>query len=118
MKYSEKATLASSLNIIAGIWLFISPFILGFSGMAAATNAMIVGAVIAILAIIRVFTPTVTGRLSWLNFVLGIWLVLSPLFVMSAGMMAIWNSSIVGIVVAILAIWSAQSASMSLRHGM
>jgi len=118
MKHSEKATLASSLNIIAGIWLIATPFFMGFSATAAATNAIIVGIIVAVLALVRVFTPVSTGRLSWLNVILGLWLIISPLFVMSAGTLAVWNSSVVGIVITVLAIWSSQSASMGLHHGM
>ena len=39
------------LNLLAGIWLFISPWVLGYSGnVAALWNALIVGALVFILA--------------------------------------------------------------------
>jgi hypothetical protein len=39
------------VNLVLGIWLFISPWVLGFSGLAgAAWNHWIVGALVAILA--------------------------------------------------------------------
>jgi hypothetical protein len=48
--------IASGLNIIAGIWLIISPFVLGY------------------------WNPSRTGtsdQLSWVNVVLGLWLIVS-----------------------------------------
>jgi len=39
-------------NVVFGVWLVISPWILGFSGLGAAMwNAVIVGAVVAVLAL-------------------------------------------------------------------
>jgi hypothetical protein len=40
------------VNLVLGIWLAISPWMLGFSGLVAAMwNALIVGAVVAVLAL-------------------------------------------------------------------
>ncbi len=40
------------LQILIGIWLFISPYVLGFSDVSAATtNTMIFGAVVALLGL-------------------------------------------------------------------
>ena len=39
-------------NVVLGVWLVISPWVLGFSGLFAATvNAVVVGAVVAALAL-------------------------------------------------------------------
>ncbi|HEY1268538.1 MAG TPA: SPW repeat protein [Candidatus Binatia bacterium] len=45
---------------------------------------------------------------SWLNFILGIWLIISPFVLLYRGLsQALWDNVIVGIIIAILAIWRA-----------
>jgi len=68
----------STLNVFAGIWLIASPWVLGLSWPPAARgNALLVGIAVLILAAIRLTTPHTTV-LSWINVLLGIWLVISP----------------------------------------
>lgn len=118
MKDNEKAITASSINILAGLWLVASPFFMGFSGTSAATNSIIVGVIVAILALVRAFSPMTTGSLSWVNMVLGLWMIVFSVFIASVGATAVWNGSILGLVIAILAIWSAQSAMHGMHHSM
>ena len=68
---------ASSLTVLFGVWLFLSPWIYGVSGHASAWNSWIIGALIIIFAVIRRSHPAVTS-LSWINSALGIWIVASP----------------------------------------
>lgn len=47
----------SGINALAGIWMIISPWVLGFSSDAKATwSAMIVGIIVLVLGAIRFFT--------------------------------------------------------------
>jgi hypothetical protein len=63
--------LASGLNVIAGVWLFVSAWVLGYDDDGAAlANALIVGALIAVLAGIR-FAGADDLAPSWLNLVAG-----------------------------------------------
>src|ERR1041385_1697768 len=101
---------ASWLNILLGIWVIISPFAVQFAQLPAAMwNNVIVGIVIAILAIIRTSTPRQAGW-SWVNVILGIWMIISPfaLGVMTTAIVS--NNIILGIVIALIA-----SGSASLR---
>src|SRR5947209_7673321 len=68
---------ASTINLLAGIWLFISPWVYGYSGAMNAWNVWVVGCIIAVLAAIRLTAP-VQSWLSWINCVLGIWTFCSP----------------------------------------
>lgn len=99
----------SGINTAAGLWLFISPFVLDFAGIGTALwNSLIIGAVIFVLAIYRAANPLRHKEYSWFNAVLGFWLIISPfllgygsfgetsLFQSSA---ATWNGIIVGLVV-------------------
>ncbi len=117
---------ASGINIIAGIWLIISPFVLGYVdfGRAGSTGAslatstdLVVGFVIVVIAAIRFFGARNIGVelfhnqtvwLSWLNAVLGLVLIASPfLFHFTDLSAAYWNNIIVGVIVAILSAWNA-----------
>src|SRR5690625_603830 len=104
-----QARSASILNIIVGAWLFLSPWTVGFSTVRSATwNSLIVGFLIAVFAIIRTTAPMQAPGLSWLNFILGIWLVMSPFIVNFGGVdAAMWNSVIAGLIVLSLSAWSA-----------
>jgi uncharacterized membrane protein HdeD (DUF308 family) len=100
---------ASVLNVIAGLWLLISPFVLGFSAMQTATwDTAVVGVIVLVLAWTRAANPARYVGLSVINLLLGVWLIVSP-FVLaySTSRPATWNDVVFGIVVAILAIWSA-----------
>lgn len=111
-----QARAASGLNVLFGIWLFISPWLVGFSEIKSATwNCLIVGALVAIFALIRTTSPIRAAGLSWLNFLLAIWLVMSP-FMLNFGAddAAMWNTVIVGLCVLCLAAWSAVATQGSI----
>ncbi len=104
-------TTATAWNIVLGIWLIVSPWFLGYGGLAAATwDAVVVGAGIAVIAIIRTARPEQTRPLGWLNVLLGLWLIISPwvVSVNHARPAPYWNDVIIGIAVAVLA-WIATS---------
>jgi uncharacterized membrane protein HdeD (DUF308 family) len=104
----ESARVASILNVLAGIWLIIVPFIVGFSSLTAPmVNSIVLGAVVLILAAIRASNPLQAPGLSWINLLLGIWLIISPWVVgFAAAAAATHNTVIFGIVVGVLAIWN------------
>lgn len=106
---------ASGINIIAGIWTIISPWVYGFyNGVGNVWNSVIVGIIIAIFAAIRFFGTAGTVWLSWINALLGIWLILSPwIYGFTDNTGRKWNSVIVGIVVLVLSVWSAVATSSS-----
>ena len=64
-------------NLVLGLWLFISPRVLGYSAeTAAAWNAYVIGAGIVVFAFIAARMPKAWEEI--INMVLGVWLVLSP----------------------------------------
>src|SRR5437868_10961080 len=68
----------STLNVLAGIWLIVSPWVLGFAGLGIPFwDTLLVGVAVAGLALIRLRTPGATG-LSWINVFVAIWLIISP----------------------------------------
>jgi hypothetical protein len=101
----------SWINILLGIWMIISPFALGFANVPRSMwNNVVLGIVIAIVAIIRTSTTRQPGW-GWLNALLGIWVVISPLVLGLVLGNAIWNNVILGIIITILAWSSAVRAS-------
>lgn len=100
---------ASMINLLAGIWLFISPWVYGYSGHINAWNSWIIGCIIAILAGVRLSAP-VQSWVSWINCVLGIWTFFSPwIFGYTGDTGRFVNNLVVGVIVFVLAIASARS---------
>jgi hypothetical protein len=110
---STAAAVPSGLDVLAGIWLLISPFVLAFGAHSGATtNNVILGIVIGVLALIRWMDPAKNVGLSWVNLLLGIWVLISPWVLgFSSFHNATTNNVIMGIVVIILSLWSAFASS-------
>ncbi len=106
MNTRSQASTASGLNILAGLWLIVAPFVLGYVASVPRWNDIILGIVIGVFALIRTFTPLRAAWLSWANIVLGLWLIVAPFALGYPGTTPLWNDIILGIVVAGLAIWS------------
>lgn len=92
---------SSWINIVLSIWVIVSPFVLASHSSKAIWNNVVVGVVVGILALVR-WGMHQTGW-SWLNLILGIWLVISP-FVLFVSGPAMWNNVILGIIIAALAL--------------
>ena len=107
---------ASGLNILLGIWVIISPWVYGHPySVGSVWNSVIVGILIVIFAAIR-FSGSPATWPSWLNVLLGIWLIISPWIYGYAGHNAReWNSIIFGIICIILAAWSAAANRPAVR---
>ncbi|MEW6249307.1 MAG: SPW repeat protein [Planctomycetota bacterium] len=100
---------ASGINILAGVWLIIAPFVLVFWRDAPATwNMIVCGILVVALAATRVAGPLRTQWASWTNLVLGIWLIISPWVLNYAPLRTpMWNSIVLGVIVGAVAICSA-----------
>jgi len=100
---------ASGLNIIAGAWLFISAWVLGYSDNGTAlANAVIVGAIVVILALIRFGGAHAQALPSWLNVIAGVWTFFSAWILGFSDVgNALWNNIILGVIITVLAVISA-----------
>lgn len=103
---------ASGLDMLAGLWMIAAPFLLGYAGVATAMwNSVLIGAAIALLAGSREVGEGYRYAMpSWINLLLGAWLVISP-FALGFGAVpvAFWNHVIVGLAVVAFAMWGALS---------
>jgi hypothetical protein len=106
---------ASVLIGVAGFWLIISAWVLGFNGVAAAVgDCVIVGISFLVMAAIRlvlgtwlITSPWVHGT-SWITLIVAIWLIISPWVLgFSAAAPAMGNAVILGILVGLFALWAA-----------
>lgn len=100
---SSPGRIAAIINFFVGVWILVSPFVLGFSDASGATwNNVIVGAVVMAIAGGYAWGRMDQG-LNWINFVLGLWLIVSAFiygFQMNPGLT--WNQVLVGVVVTVL----------------
>lgn len=104
------AKAASTIGLLAGLWLFVSPWVYGVATNGNAWNSWIVGALIALFGIVRVMRPADVTLLSWCNMVLGLWTFCSP-WIYSyavANPARFLNSLGVGVIVFIVSITSAR----------
>jgi hypothetical protein len=112
--HASAIKLASGLNFLIGLWLFVSPWVYGAYTNANAWNSWIVGAVIAILAAIRFKNPAGLPIFSWAIVILGAWTFASPwIYGYTGNTGRFVNSLCVGVVVFILALtaWSAKPST-------
>lgn len=108
MRSAGPVKMASGLNILAGIWLFVSPWVYGAYTNPDAWNSWIVGAIIVILAAIRFASPAGLSGFSWFNLLLGAYVFASPwIHAYTANTGRFVNSLCVGVVVFFLALTSA-----------
>jgi hypothetical protein len=99
---------ASGLNVLAGIWLIIAPFVLGYGSGDPYWNDIVFGAIVAVLALVRISGAYRASELSWINALIGVWLFVSAFWLDSTGR-AGGNDIILGIIVFLLAIASASA---------
>lgn len=110
--------LTSGLNVLAGGWLIVAPWVMEYWEFAvAAWNDVIVGALVIVLAGVRVIMPTRVTGLSWVNVVLGSWLIVAP-FILGYGAeagAALWSDMILGVAIVFLGWLSVSSTRIQTR---
>jgi hypothetical protein len=102
-------------NLILGIWLCLSPWVLGFaSERAAAENAVAVGVLIIVA---EVFTFSMLRVVEeWINVALGLWLVASVWILAITAAAAKVDFVVGGLLVALLALYEIRDARRPARH--
>jgi hypothetical protein len=106
---AEGARTASVLTLIAGIWLIISPFWMGYyTAPAPLWNTLTVGIAVTVLALVRACYPAENVGLSWINLLLGLWLIVSPSFLPYHDLWVPARCDVItGIVIGVTALWGA-----------
>lgn len=111
---TSQVRIASGLNILAGAWLLVAPFALGFAPVEEAFwNSAIAGTAVAVFGVIRMSKPFKSEWLSRVNLLIGMWVAVSPFALGFAQVEnAMWNAVITGIIILALATWSSLSATI------
>ena len=114
MSHSDSAVRTSGgLDILAGIWLILAPFLLNYSANGGSVaNDVVVGIAVLVLAGVQVSGENYrVSWPSWTNALLGLWLIVTPFILgFPTGSAAMWNDVILGIIVGALSLTSALSA--------
>lgn len=114
--WRETVTVASGINLLAGIWLIVAPFVLGYSGGDPYWNDIAFGAIVALLALARVSGAYRSSWMSWLNALIGVWIFIAA-FWLDATATAGINDVILGIVVFVLGVASATATDEAMATG-
>jgi hypothetical protein len=111
---AAEARVASGINILLGIWLLVSPWVFGYqaAGQAAIWNSVIVGALIAILAASNCFAQHVHTSPNWINVLLALWAMISPVvYGYTANTAGLGDNLLLAILIAAFAICSDGAAT-------
>jgi hypothetical protein len=108
--WREEIETLSGLNVIAGIWLIIAPWVLGYSGRDPRWNDVVFGAIVTVFALLRTFGAYRADWLSWINALIGVWIFIAA-FAIDYTTTAGWNDIILGVIVFVLAMGSAEATA-------
>ncbi|GGO11247.1 hypothetical protein GCM10010116_22660 [Microbispora rosea subsp. aerata] len=114
------AQVLEGLSFLAGLYLALSPWIVGFFGLRGMTvNNLITGLAVGALALGLASAFGRTYGVGWLLPLLGVWAIVSP-FVLRGGREAtattIWNNVVTGIVILALGAAALAMAQAYRRH--
>ncbi len=101
------------VNILAGAWLFLSPWILGFSG-SPAWIAWVIGVLVVAVAVWAMFVDEARTA-EWTGALLGAALFVSPWLWGYAGI-ARTNAWIIGAVVIVASLWAVMNEASVQQH--
>ena len=93
---------AAFLNLIAGIWLIIAPWVLGYAAGDPKWNDVVFGAIIGVLALLRMSGTYATAWASAVNMLIGAWVFISAFWLDKSGTAGA-NDIILGVIVFVLA---------------
>lgn len=101
----------SGASIVLGLWLMIAPVVFGYGFVGPAVwNGMVVGTLIVMVAAAKAVGQYRVPAVSWLNVILGVWLVVAPLVLdYAAAPPLLWNAIIVGLLLIVLS-WRSATA--------
>jgi len=108
-------TASGVLSVLAGAWLIVSPFVLGYSAADSRLNPMIVGVLVAFLGSMRMGAWRAEW-LSWIGVALGAWLFASG-FWLAESPAAAWNAWVFGLAVVLLALLSIDATEEGRMEG-
>ncbi len=110
--------IAATVELLVGLWLAVSPWIVGFGGSSVLKwNDVVVGAILALNGLAHLVRPQLP-RTPWLSFGLGAWTIIAA-FVLSfqngsTGTAPLWNAIFCGAALTAAAAWSTTETERAL----
>jgi uncharacterized membrane protein HdeD (DUF308 family) len=102
---------ARYLNILLGVWLFISAFLWRHSS-AQFTNTWLMGAITVVVGLISLRSPAIR----FINTLVGIWLVISGLALPAVSSGTRWNNVLVGVAIFLVSLVGSGAELRTRRH--
>jgi hypothetical protein len=111
LPHERRVRLFDGVNALLGLWLIVSPYIVGAPGRNVATSGIVVGVLVVILAIMRVaYKRTIVAGLAMAA--LGAWTIMSPWVLReSTEDFRTWNYILAGVLIAALEAYSLTSST-------
>ncbi|MBX5445862.1 SPW repeat protein [Sphaerobacter sp.] len=108
---TERLRISALIIVLVGIWLMLSPFVLSYNHLHASTwNAIAVAWVTMFIAGLRITGAGSEGWLSWLNALIGLYLIASPWIWGDAdNLTLVVNNAVCGLFIVGMAAWAALS---------
>ncbi len=101
------------INLIIGIWLFLSPWIFGYAYMGHAWNSFLFGALVTIFSVFALYDRKAWEE--WINTFIGIWIFISPWVLGMVINSVMWNHWIIGILIVAMSATSIREAQRQAR---
>jgi hypothetical protein len=96
----DKIKAAGIISLLAGIWLFLSPWVYGAQSAPNAYNTWTAATAIIIFSVLRIGSPVKTRMLGAVTLLVGVWVFAAPwLYGYSASTGRLANSLCVGVIV-------------------
>jgi len=108
--------LLSELNVLAGVWLVIAAWVLGYWRSDPRWNDIVCGIIVALLALTQTSGASHAAWLSWVSALIGARLLVAA-FTIDASVAAGWNDAVAGVVVFLLAVGGAAATDKLRRSG-
>ena len=100
---SPVAQATDGLSLLAGLYLAISPWVVGFQSLTRlSVSNLVLGLALAALALGLASAYGRTYGLSWIVPVIGLWTIIAPWVMHSATRASVWNNVITGAVILLL----------------
>jgi hypothetical protein len=107
---------ASAFELLAGLWLIVSPFVLDYVAGDSRLNPIVAGALVAFFALVRLMGAFGAEWLAWIKVAVGAWVFASG-FWLAESPAATWNAWLLGLAVILLALLSIDAAEEGRMEG-
>jgi hypothetical protein len=111
LTHNRRVRLFEGVSGLLGLWLIVSPLVVGAPGRSVARSGIAVGVLILVFAVVRVAYKHTTA-MGWITVLLGAWTIMSPWVLgQTSGDFRTWNYILVGVIVAAMEAYSLTSST-------